>query len=630
MAKRISSWLIVLVLWIGPSAFAQHGGSLSTEELEVNLESSSGAERIEILIKLADKLRYQDANKALSFAEESFDLAKVIKSDSLIAESMFRMGQVELIRGNSLTALNYLFDARPLFVDLGLKGRESRVLQVIGSTYIENGQFDEASKTYFKSLELTQEINDEKGEVFNLNALGVIHVNLGDYRVAQRFLHDAIHKAREIGDWYNETISLSEAATLEEKFNNVEKALEYYEKVLAIFEEKGVSHAVPMIIYNMANLYKDRNRLEESVELAKEGINFADSLGNNYLVVNGIRTLAAIYSEMGDYDLAIEVLEGAHEQAQLVGHESVKYPFLNDLASYYFSSGNYQKAISTALESKNDAVDEGKWVYAKEALEVLIESEVSSDKFSSALVHQGELIAVKDSILNEERARNILEFDIRYQVSQKENEIAILEAQNEQKSTMQAALIGGFVLVLVIVLLVVRSQRLKIQRGQADLEIQKLRRKELEHDLEFKNKQLTTQSLNMVQKNEIMVEMKEKVENLKQAGGSRELNNLSNLVDYSFTLDNDWKQFRMHFEEVHSSFYHVLKDRYGDLTPNEMRLSALVKLNLSIKEMAAILGISPDSVKTARYRLRKKLGLNTEDNLTEFMLKIERESLQVS
>ncbi len=72
----------------------------------------------------------------------------------------------------------------------------------------------------------------------------------------------------------------------------------------------------------------------------------------------------------------------------------------------------------------------------------------------------------------------------------------------------------------------------------------------------------------------------------------------------------------------------MLKDRYPDLTPNEMRLSALVKLNLTIKEMAAILGISPDSVKTARYRLRKKLELNTEENLTDFMLQLEKESLE--
>lgn len=630
MGKKISLWLIVLVCLIGPSALAQHGGGATTDELEKKLESSSGVEKIKILITLTDNYRYKNANKALSFAEESFDLSKVIKNDSLIAESVFRLAQVELIRGNSLVALNYLFDAQVFFVDLDLKSREARVLQVVGSIYIENGQFDQASKTYFKSLEITQSIGDESGEVFNLNALGVIHVNLGDYRVAKRFLHDAIHKARETGDWHNETIALSEAALLEANFNNSEKALEYYEEVLAIFEDKGVNHAVPNIMYSMANLYKDKDRVEESIIMVEEAISFSDSLGNQFLVVYGIRTLATIYHDMGKDELAIKILEGALEKAKEVGHETMTFPFLNDLATYYLSLGNYQKAISTATETKDEAQKVKKWAHAKDALEVLIESEISSEQLKSAISHQEELIAVKDSILNEERAKSILEFDIRYQVTQKEKEIAILEAQNEQRGTMQAALAGGIVLLLVIALLVVRSQRLKIQRGRADLEVQKLKRKELEYDLDFKNKQLTTQSLNMVQKNELMVEMKEKVENLKQTGGSRELNNLSNLVDYSFTLDNDWKQFRMHFEEVHSNFYHILKDRYGDLTPNEMRLSALVKLNLSIKEMAAILGISPDSVKTARYRLRKKLELNTEDNLTEFMLDIERASLQVS
>jgi len=62
------------------------------------------------------------------------------------------------------------------------------------------------------------------------------------------------------------------------------------------------------------------------------------------------------------------------------------------------------------------------------------------------------------------------------------------------------------------------------------------------------------------------------------------------------------------------------------LTPNELRLSALIKLNLTIKEIAAIMGISPDSIKTARYRLRKKLNMQTGENLTKFMMDIEKEA----
>jgi DNA-binding CsgD family transcriptional regulator len=99
------------------------------------------------------------------------------------------------------------------------------------------------------------------------------------------------------------------------------------------------------------------------------------------------------------------------------------------------------------------------------------------------------------------------------------------------------------------------------------------------------------------------------------------------MVDYSFSLDKDWEEFRLYFEEVHTGFFDTLKKRYPDLTPNELRLAALAKLNLSIKETATIMGITPDSVKTARYRLRKKLDMETEENLTEYLMEIEKEEI---
>ena len=77
------------------------------------------------------------------------------------------------------------------------------------------------------------------------------------------------------------------------------------------------------------------------------------------------------------------------------------------------------------------------------------------------------------------------------------------------------------------------------------------------------------------------------------------------------------------FESINKNFYARLKQAYPDISPNDLKISALIKMGLSIKEMADILNISADSVKTARYRLRKKLQLNTEDNLTDFILNLQ-------
>ncbi len=101
--------------------------------------------------------------------------------------------------------------------------------------------------------------------------------------------------------------------------------------------------------------------------------------------------------------------------------------------------------------------------------------------------------------------------------------------------------------------------------------------------------------------------------------GESSLPSLQKLIQKGLNQDKEWTDFDRHFESLNKNFYTKIKSAYPEISPNDLKICALIKMNLSIKEMADILNISPDSVKTARYRLRKKLQLNTEDNLTEFV-----------
>ncbi len=126
-------------------------------------------------------------------------------------------------------------------------------------------------------------------------------------------------------------------------------------------------------------------------------------------------------------------------------------------------------------------------------------------------------------------------------------------------------------------------------------------------------------ALQMMQKNELLAELRSKLESFPANEQFQEFNKI---ITKSSGHDADWEDFNTCFESVNKNFYSKIKSLYPDISPNDLRLCALIKLNLSIKEMAGILNISPDSVKTARYRLRKKMQLNTEDNLSEFILSI--------
>lgn len=159
--------------------------------------------------------------------------------------------------------------------------------------------------------------------------------------------------------------------------------------------------------------------------------------------------------------------------------------------------------------------------------------------------------------------------------------------------------------------------------AEADMNYLHLKEKQLQEQVEYKNKQVTTHALNIIQKNETLRGLRSKLENIVKQPERltvAELRKTLRIIDDSFKLDKDWDDFKLYFEQVHVGFYEKLKFNYPDLTTQELRHCALIRLNLTIAECASVLGISHDSMKVSRTRLRKKLHLEPNQSLTDFIL----------
>ncbi|PWJ35005.1 two-component regulator propeller domain-containing protein [Sediminitomix flava] len=149
-----------------------------------------------------------------------------------------------------------------------------------------------------------------------------------------------------------------------------------------------------------------------------------------------------------------------------------------------------------------------------------------------------------------------------------------------------------------------------------------LLQRQLEEKLLFKQKELTTHTLHTIHKNELLKKLRDTLTLIakKPEEHSRKvLKTLIREIDESFELDKDWGKFFDLFSEVHADFIHALQSNYPQLTPSNQRLCYLYRMNLSSQEIAHTLGISLNSVKVARHRLRKKLSLNEGESLTEFL-----------
>jgi FixJ family two-component response regulator len=132
--------------------------------------------------------------------------------------------------------------------------------------------------------------------------------------------------------------------------------------------------------------------------------------------------------------------------------------------------------------------------------------------------------------------------------------------------------------------------------------------------------------MTLIKKNELLLDIKQEVDNLKKESGrnvgNQAYRQIMNLIDSNISSEQDWQVFESNFNKVHEEFLKKLIELYPNLTPSDLKLAAYLRMNLSSKEIAQLFNITNRSVELKRYRLRKKMELDTEINLGEFMMKI--------
>jgi len=154
-----------------------------------------------------------------------------------------------------------------------------------------------------------------------------------------------------------------------------------------------------------------------------------------------------------------------------------------------------------------------------------------------------------------------------------------------------------------------------------------LKNEKLESELTLKSKELAGSTLTIINKKEMLANIKEEVMEQKKALGSQYPNKyydkLIHLLDENLSSEEDWAIFESNFDRIHENFFRNLHIKYPELTSNDLRLCAYLRLNLSSKDMAHLLNISLKGVEVGRYRIRKKIGLLSTKSLSEFMIEFK-------
>lgn len=168
------------------------------------------------------------------------------------------------------------------------------------------------------------------------------------------------------------------------------------------------------------------------------------------------------------------------------------------------------------------------------------------------------------------------------------------------------------------------QQKIIEDREKAEKEVIKLSNEKLQNEIEHKSAQLASNTMAMMRKNNLLSSIKDELQNQKEKLGDnlpdKSYNKLIKLIEDGIEDEHEWEVFEQLYNEAHGNFFKRLKDEYPQLTPSDLRLCAYLRMNLSSKEIAPLLNISVRGVEERRYRLRKRLDLSTDQNLTELIM----------
>lgn len=252
--------------------------------------------------------------------------------------------------------------------------------------------------------------------------------------------------------------------------------------------------------------------------------------------------------------------------------------------------------------------------------------------YPTALRYAGMRETMADSLFSQELSRMLANQEASSQFRRQEKQLelaranlALLEQRHYIDRLTRWLLLLGLALTTVTGYLLLQRKNRRLHRKKLDLAQATERTDELNEELKERERALTAYSLNLAHRSEAISNLRSEIDQLRKESPAElrnKLGKLSRRVGQLTDRSQEWEDFRKHFNAAHPELIAQLKADYPELTQNEIRLIALLLLNLTTKEIGAILGISPDSVKTARYRLRKKLDVPPSVNLYDFLLTV--------
>lgn len=550
---------------------------------------------------------------------------------------------IERKRGNTEEFLKNATIAAKIYLEADATSEAARIYTVIAQMYIDQENFNLAGEMFYKSLQLRENSKDSTGVANNLINLGNLRYIEGKYEEASDYFYRALRLANELGNNNLAGITLMNMANVLTQQMNYDKAVEYLEDALDFHRKEGNRKEEANVLHNIGIIHFEKNDFERAKDFFMQALTIKEELKTDPAgMIKIYNNLGLIAKEENNIELAEQHYTSTLRIARLSKDKPGEAVALNNLGSLRMMQLN-SGALEDLLGSLQIAQSFGLKKLTLSNYDNLQQFYSNRKDWEKAYDYAQRYRVLNDSIFNEESASRIIELQTKYDTEMKEKENQILrDSQRIQllrnRQLTLIAIVFGLLATSFFIMFRLKRQSLrqahelfvketelslmKLKASEdrnrnlqetlfAEEEIKKLQAKSLEQ----KKQELVSATMLIANKNDVFERLKKLAEEIKSDGqgdGLEKAKEIITEIDRQTDVETQWEQFRARFESVHKSFFTNLRKSDGTLTQNDLQLCAYIKLNLTTKEISRLMNITPESVNTSRYRLRKKLNLQTE------------------
>lgn len=511
---------------------------------------------------------------------------------------------------------------------------KAKLLGDISQKYHEKELYPQAIFYKEQEAKIYQDLAIDSANAYCNERLGVMYYHIGSYNSSSTHLLQALSYFEEVEKNAMVAQISTNLANVFTRLENHQRAIAYLLKAETVF--KNSTNASPRTLAglytNLGLAYSGNQQLDSAMLYYNKALELTNESENPLYIASILNNMGEVNYEREENEEALNRYEKSLALFTQIQNHNGMGATKSNIAKLKIRLGEYDKAIDLCDESLEHFRRINSLYFIVSTQEQLYRAYKGKGDFVTALESLELYQKLNDSLMGAETTEHIANLEMHYATQKEKQKFKLLEQEAEliEKELKLKQLylylsVSGIGVLLVIVILIVLNMRGSKKRNQLKEDILKKEQERLEDRLFYKQKEIENFANYIQEKNQLLENLKKEIKSIskKEEYDKSSLFNITNLVNQSLHVDNDRKELELKIDQNHQEFIYRLKSTYPKLTRTDIRLCSLLLLELSSKEIALIMNIEPNSVKTSRNRLRKKLELPANSDLVAFLNKLK-------